>query len=71
MSREEMLHLFEFGDDEKSDTLNDIGQEYRHADTRNVTCQTINSLKENIPCSHGSCSSDKLMESLLDKHRQR
>ncbi|KAG6737428.1 hypothetical protein POTOM_058949 [Populus tomentosa] len=71
MSREEMLHLFEFGDDEKSDTLNDIGQEYRHADTRNVTCQTVNSLKENIPCSHGSCSSDKIMESLLDKHRQR
>ncbi|CAK7341191.1 unnamed protein product [Dovyalis caffra] len=71
ISREEMLHLFEFGDDENSDTLNDIGQEYRHADTRNITCQTANSLKQNVPHSHGSCTSDKLMESLLGKHRQR
>ena len=71
MSKEEMLHLFELGDDEQSVTLNDVGQEYRHADAKNVTCQTMNSLKENMPRSHGSCSSDKLMENLLGKHHQR
>ncbi|KAJ6349364.1 hypothetical protein OIU77_006867 [Salix suchowensis] len=71
MSKEEMLHLFELGDDEQSVTLNDVGQEYRQADAKNVTCQTMNSLKENMPRSHGSCSSDKLMENLLGKHHQR
>ncbi|XP_011038466.1 PREDICTED: protein CHROMATIN REMODELING 20-like isoform X2 [Populus euphratica] len=71
ISREEMLHLFEFGDDENSDTLIDIGQEYRQADTRNISCQTANSLKKNASRSHGSCASGKVMESLLGKHRQR
>ncbi|KAJ6877208.1 protein CHROMATIN REMODELING 20-like [Populus alba x Populus x berolinensis] len=71
ISREEMLHLFEFGDDENSDTLIDIGQEYRQADTRNISCQTANSLKQNASRSHASCASDKVMESLLGKHRQR
>ncbi|KAG5232712.1 protein CHROMATIN REMODELING [Salix suchowensis] len=70
ISREEMLHLFEFGDDENSDTLIDIAQENIHADTRNISCQTANSLKQNASRSHGSCS-DKVMESLLGKHRQR
>jgi len=71
ISREEMLHLFEFGDDENSDTLIDIGQQYRQADTRNISSQTANSLKQNASRSHGSCASDKVMESLLGKHRQR
>ncbi|KAJ6360032.1 hypothetical protein OIU77_004108 [Salix suchowensis] len=56
ISREEMLHLFEFGDDENSDTLIDIAQENRHADTRNISCQTTNSWKQNASRSHGSCA---------------
>ncbi|GAV83009.1 SNF2_N domain-containing protein/Helicase_C domain-containing protein [Cephalotus follicularis] len=65
ISREEMLHLFEFGDDETLDSLNEVDQD------QNMTCQVGNSLNYNGTLSHGSCLSDKLMESLLGKHNPR
>ncbi|XP_021684987.2 protein CHROMATIN REMODELING 20 isoform X2 [Hevea brasiliensis] len=67
ISKEEMLHLFEFGDDENSDPLTELGQ----ADDRDMSCQVGDSLKQRVPLSHGGCSSDKLMESLLSKHHPR
>lgn len=70
ISREEMLHLFEFGDDENSDPLTDIGQEDGQADDCSMS-GVGNSLKQRVPLSHGSCSSDKLMESLLSRHHPR
>ncbi|KAM1354098.1 hypothetical protein ACFX2H_033496 [Malus domestica] len=66
ISKEEMLHLFEFGDDENhvldqdSVFLND-----------NVTGKVEILPKHVVPLSQGSCFSDKLMESLLGKHSPR
>lgn len=71
ISKEEMLHLFEFGDDENPETLAELDQENGH------TCDQINpilaghSLKQTVPHSNGSSSSDKLMESLLSQHHPR
>ncbi|OMO84522.1 SNF2-related protein [Corchorus capsularis] len=59
ISKEEMLHLFEFGDDDSFDTLMELSEE------------NGKSLNQKMPPSHGSCSSDKLMESLLGKHQPR
>ncbi|XWS57776.1 hypothetical protein CRYUN_Cryun09bG0202200 [Craigia yunnanensis] len=68
ISKEEMLHLFEFGDEENLDTLMELSEENGN---QNVTCEVGKSLKQKMPLSHGSCSSDKLMESLLGKHHPR
>ncbi|KAK6288945.1 hypothetical protein POUND7_000486 [Theobroma cacao] len=68
ISKEEMLHLFEFGDDENFDTLMELSEENGN---QNLTCEVGKSLKQKMPLSHGSCSSDKLMESLLGKHHPR
>ncbi|XVF30991.1 hypothetical protein REPUB_Repub16aG0106800 [Reevesia pubescens] len=68
ISKEEMLHLFEFGDEEKFDTLMELSEENGN---QNITCEVGKSLKQKMPLSHGSCSSDKLMESLLSKHHPR
>ncbi|OIW13803.1 hypothetical protein TanjilG_31692 [Lupinus angustifolius] len=59
ISKEEMLHLFEFGDDENPETLVELSEE---------NGQT---LKHTVPHSNGSSNSDKLMESLLGKHHPR
>lgn len=69
ISREEMLHLFEFGDDENPDT-SECGLENGCATGKNVDFNTGNSSKQRVSLSHGSCS-DKLMESLLSKHNPR
>ncbi|CAN1271375.1 Protein CHROMATIN REMODELING 20 [Linum perenne] len=55
ISREEMLHLFEFGDEENPDTVNEDG------------APGI-SVKHKVPLCNGSCPSDKVMESLLGNH---
>lgn len=64
ISKEEMLHLFDFGDEENIDSLSDFGPENGHG-----TKNSINGQK--LPVSHGNCSSDKLMESLLSRHNSR
>ena len=68
ISKEEMLHLFEFGDEENFDTLMELSEENGKQTT---TSEVRKSLKQKMPLSHGSCSSDKLMESLLGKHHPR
>lgn len=70
MSKEEISDLFDFGDDENLDALPDLVENSgRMTDTYN--CRKVNdSLKLSSDCPR-SCSSDKLMEKLLDRHRLR
>ncbi|XVF42366.1 hypothetical protein PTKIN_Ptkin01aG0356300 [Pterospermum kingtungense] len=68
ISKEEMLHLFEFGDEENFDTLMELSEDNGN---QNATGDVGKSLKQKMPLSHGSCSSDKLMERLLGKHHPR
>ncbi|KAK9673254.1 hypothetical protein RND81_12G156000 [Saponaria officinalis] len=65
MSKEEMLHLFDFGDDEHLDNLIELGDGNGHASG------TDNSKKHNTSDCPKNCSSDKLMEFLLSRHRLR
>lgn len=71
ISKEEMLHLFEFGDDENADPLTGLTQENGQAGSQDKNCQIGNILKNKVPLSKGSCSSDKLMESLCGKNHAR
>ncbi|KAJ7978158.1 Protein CHROMATIN REMODELING [Quillaja saponaria] len=71
ISKEEMLHLFEFGDDEIPDTLTELGPENEHISYQNIMSRVGHSLKQTVPHPNGSSSSDKLMESLLRKHYPR
>ncbi|XP_026421717.1 protein CHROMATIN REMODELING 20-like [Papaver somniferum] len=66
MSREEMLHLFDFGDEESSDAVLGESQIPRNLF---LTSQPAGSLKQKI--SNGCSSSDKLMESLVSRHYPR
>ncbi|KAH1037493.1 hypothetical protein GLYMA_20G227200v4 [Glycine max] len=68
ISKEEMLHLFELGDDDNPETLADLSQENEHQDNPILVGH---SLKHTAPHSNGSSYSDKLMESLLSKHHPR
>ncbi|KAK6136328.1 hypothetical protein DH2020_029949 [Rehmannia glutinosa] len=65
MSKEEILHLFDFGDDENSDIL---GQENGVAAEPNTTGHVGNLLKQKPSLPHGSSSADKMIESLISRH---
>lgn len=71
ISREEMLHLFEFGDDENPEGATELDLGNGHESHQTMTGNHGNVLKQKGPLSHGSCSSDKLMETLLGKHHPR
>lgn len=71
MSKEEMLHLFDFGDDENRDMLPELGQDNGHANNQDISDHARNPLKQKWPASNGSCSSDKVMEGLLGRHYPR
>ncbi|XP_008441788.2 protein CHROMATIN REMODELING 20 isoform X5 [Cucumis melo] len=71
ISREEMLHLFEFGDDESLEASTELDQGNGHTSHQIMTGHQGNVLKQKGPLSHGNCSSDKLMETLLGKHHPR
>ncbi|KAL2325330.1 hypothetical protein Fmac_024388 [Flemingia macrophylla] len=66
ISKEEMLHLFEFGDDDNPETLADLSQENGHQDNPILVGHSLKHTHSN-----GSSSSDKLMETLLSKHHPR
>lgn len=68
ISKEEMLHLFEFGDEENPDNLTNLDQENGHVNKETMGAQVGKFPKQKGSASHGSCSSDKLMERLLGKH---
>ncbi|XP_020547373.1 protein CHROMATIN REMODELING 20-like, partial [Sesamum indicum] len=63
MSKEEILHLFEFGDDEKADVMDELGQEQEVVAKPN----TGNLLKPELPHPQGT-SSDNLFEMLISRH---
>ncbi|KAK7278207.1 hypothetical protein RJT34_23232 [Clitoria ternatea] len=70
ISKEEMLHLFDFGDDENPETLVELSQENERTMDQNPIL-VEHSLKHTVPHSNGSSYSDKLMESLLSQHHPR
>ncbi|XP_062084347.1 protein CHROMATIN REMODELING 20 [Humulus lupulus] len=71
ISKEEMLHLFDFGDDDNLDNLTNLDQENGHVNKDTTGAQAAKFPKPKVPASHGNCSSDKLMERLLGKHSPR
>ncbi|KAI3459053.1 hypothetical protein Pfo_015716 [Paulownia fortunei] len=68
MSKEEILHLFDFGDDENADIMPEMGQEIGVAAEPNTTGHVGNLLKQKLSLPHGSSSSDKLIENLISRH---
>ncbi|GFP87991.1 protein chromatin remodeling 20 [Phtheirospermum japonicum] len=66
MSKEEILHLFDFGDDENADILPELGQETAEPNT--TPGHVGNLLKQKPSLPHGTSSSDKLIESLISRH---
>lgn len=68
ISKEEMLHLFEFGEEENPDAFTEIREGDGHGCGQKINCQVGDSLMQKASLSNGSCSSDKLMEDLLGKH---
>ncbi|KAL3820109.1 hypothetical protein ACJIZ3_006014 [Penstemon smallii] len=68
MSKEEILHLFEFGDDENPEVMPVLGQETGSVDGPNTIG---NSSNQKLPHPRGSSSSDKLFQSLISKHHPR
>lgn len=65
MSKEEILHLFDFGDD---DITPELGQEIGISAEPNTIIRVGSLLKQKLPLPHGSSSSDKLIESLISNH---
>ncbi|KAL6501187.1 hypothetical protein OROHE_025050 [Orobanche hederae] len=65
MSKEEILHLFDFGDDENADIVPELGQETAEP---NTSGHIRNLLKQKPSLPHGTSSSDKMMESLISRH---
>ncbi|KAG5611116.1 hypothetical protein H5410_022397 [Solanum commersonii] len=70
ISKEEMLHLFEFGDDESCDIPLEK-QVREHAGEANTNVDVGSVLKQKLTLPNGSSSSDKLMQSLIDRHHPR
>ncbi|KAK4487524.1 hypothetical protein RD792_005829 [Penstemon davidsonii] len=68
MSKEEILHLFEFGDDENPEVMPVLGQETESVDGLNTIGNLSN---QKLPHPRGSSSSDKLFQSLISKHHPR
>lgn len=72
ISKEEMLHLFEFDDDEeKADAVTEISKQNEAAHSQNTGFLMENSQKQKATLSRVGCYSDKLMENLLQKHSPR
>ncbi|XP_052191334.1 protein CHROMATIN REMODELING 20 [Diospyros lotus] len=71
ISKEEMLHLFDFGDDENLDSLPEHGEDNGHATKQSMAGEIGNYLKQKLHLPPGSFFSDKLMENLLGSHYPR
>ncbi|KAG8380399.1 hypothetical protein BUALT_Bualt06G0011300 [Buddleja alternifolia] len=65
MSKEEIRHLFDFGEDEIADLIPELGQDTAGTGEPNITG---NLLKQKPSLPHGSSSSDKLIQSLISRH---
>ncbi|KAG9447661.1 hypothetical protein H6P81_013789 [Aristolochia fimbriata] len=66
MSKEEMLHLFDFGDDDNTDAV------HEQKSNQDMNCESGGSSmkRKTLPLSQGSCS-DKFMEMLTSRHYPR
>ncbi|KAJ8558565.1 hypothetical protein K7X08_035744 [Anisodus acutangulus] len=71
ISKEEMLHLFEFGDDESCDIPLELKQVREHAGEANTNVDVGSAPKQKLTLPNGSSSSDQLMQSLIDRHHPR
>ncbi|VFQ63512.1 unnamed protein product [Cuscuta campestris] len=65
MSREEMLHLFEFGDDDGADVISELGGNLGELRTNDGVGSF---LKQKMPLPKGGVSSDKFMQTLIERH---
>ncbi|KAM7250359.1 hypothetical protein ACFE04_022242 [Oxalis oulophora] len=69
ISKEELLHLFEFGDDvDIPEAISVLSQENGLTSNLNMESRVGNLLRQKGPLSSGSFSSDKFMETLISKH---
>ncbi|KAK1260994.1 Chromatin structure-remodeling complex protein SYD [Acorus gramineus] len=72
MSKEEVLHLFDFGDDENPDVPLPQFQEGTEPSVQNLVVKVVDSLvQKSLPSSSGGSSSDKVMDGLLNRHYSR
>ncbi|KAK9078052.1 hypothetical protein SSX86_002109 [Deinandra increscens subsp. villosa] len=71
ISKEEMLHLFAFGDDENLNTSSKVDQVNSNLTAAQSTSEFGNCPKQKGPLPHVTVSSDKFMEVLLKKHHPR
>lgn len=71
MSKEEILHLFDFGDDDNADAVLDQSQESKVPSNQDMIGKLGALKQKSFPLSRGSCSSDKFMDSLLSRHYPR
>ncbi|CAH9080492.1 unnamed protein product [Cuscuta epithymum] len=65
MSREEMLHLFEFGDDDGVDVISELGGNLGELNTAD---RVGSFLKQKLPLPKGGVSCDKFMQTLIERH---
>ncbi|CAA0814494.1 Protein CHROMATIN REMODELING 20 [Striga hermonthica] len=68
MSKEEILHLFEFGDDENVDIMSELAQDIGAASEPNTIGHVGNLLKQKTSLPNGSASSDILIKNLISRH---
>ncbi|KAH7839935.1 hypothetical protein Vadar_010494 [Vaccinium darrowii] len=71
ISKEEMLHLFEFSDDENPDSLPELVDENGHSIKQSTSGQVGIFQKQKLPLPNGTCPKDKFMEGLLSRHYPR
>ncbi|GAB2287183.1 hypothetical protein Dimus_021567 [Dionaea muscipula] len=70
MSKEEILHLFDFGDEETLDAFPELAQLDDHVTNPKVS-GSVSMLRKKLSESSGSSLSDKLMETLINRHYPR
>lgn len=71
ISKEEMLHLFDFSDDEHCETLPELNNLIEHQTKPYSSPDNDNYRKQAASLTYGNVSADKLMESLLNNHGPR
>lgn len=71
ISKEEMLHLFDFSDDEHCEILPEINHLNEHQSQPYSSPDNDNFHKQAASLTFGNVSADKLMESLLSNHGPR
>lgn len=71
ISKEEMLHLFAFGDDENLNTSSKLDQVGSNVSSAQSTNEVGSCSKQKSSLAHATIPSDKFMEKLLSKHQPR